>query len=119
MVRSPSRKEASTRARVRTGWGGEVGVRRMSIAPIATTTLAAAAQRSGARIRRGRRCAIDRRSRTSSAHIAQPSMCDLIHSCLAFNAMKRPERMGDVQAELERIAERLGEGSGSHKLLEW
>jgi hypothetical protein len=43
----------------------------------------------------------------------------LIHRCLAFNAMKRPERMADVQKELDGIATRLADGSDSHKLLEW
>ncbi len=50
---------------------------------------------------------------------APAELCDLIHSCLAFNAMKRPDSMAAVQADLEQIAEQLGQGSGSHKVLEW
>jgi eukaryotic-like serine/threonine-protein kinase len=47
-------------------------------------------------------------------------LADLIHRCLSFNAMKRPETMKEIQGELEQIAEQLDEtGSGSHKLLEW
>jgi serine/threonine protein kinase len=47
-------------------------------------------------------------------------LADLIHRCLSFNAMKRPETMKEVRAELDRIAEKLAEaGSGSHKVMEW
>jgi eukaryotic-like serine/threonine-protein kinase len=47
-------------------------------------------------------------------------LADLIHRCLSFNAMKRPESMAQIQAELDGIAERLTEtDSGSHKVLEW
>jgi serine/threonine protein kinase len=51
---------------------------------------------------------------------APKELADLIHLCLSFDAHKRPERLSDVQAELERIADKLDEsGSGSHKVLEW
>ncbi|MFO0807048.1 MAG: serine/threonine-protein kinase [Gemmataceae bacterium] len=50
---------------------------------------------------------------------APADLAALIHRCLSFNAMKRPERMSDVQSELESIANRLCEGSDSHKMLEW
>ncbi len=47
-------------------------------------------------------------------------LADLIHGCLCFNALKRPETMQGVQGELERIAEQFDEiGSGSHRVLEW
>jgi serine/threonine protein kinase len=47
-------------------------------------------------------------------------LADLIHRCLSFNALKRPETMADVQRELEQIADQLdASGSGSHKVLEW
>jgi len=47
-------------------------------------------------------------------------LADLIHRCLSFNALKRPETMGEVQGTLDRIADQLAEsGSGSHKVLEW
>jgi serine/threonine protein kinase len=47
-------------------------------------------------------------------------LADLIHRCLSFNALKRPETMAQVRCELDRIADRMAEtGSGSHKVLEW
>jgi serine/threonine protein kinase len=47
-------------------------------------------------------------------------LADIIHRCLSFNAMKRPETMKEVQETLEQIADRLeAAGSGSHKVLEW
>jgi hypothetical protein len=47
-------------------------------------------------------------------------LADLIHHCLSFDALRRPERMSEVQGELDRIADKLAEsGSGSHKVLEW
>ena len=51
---------------------------------------------------------------------APAELGEIIHGCLAFDAHKRPEKMGDVQTVLERIAAKLAEsGSGSHKVLEW
>jgi serine/threonine protein kinase len=38
---------------------------------------------------------------------APPALCDLIHRCLAFNAHKRPERMSEIQGELDRLADSL------------
>ena len=46
-------------------------------------------------------------------------LADLIHRCLSFNALKRPETMREVQFQLDKIAEQLDTGSGSHKVLEW
>jgi serine/threonine protein kinase len=36
-----------------------------------------------------------------------PQLCDLIHRCLEFNPTKRPERVSDVQSELDAMVERL------------
>jgi serine/threonine protein kinase len=38
---------------------------------------------------------------------APPVLCDLIHRCLSYDAMKRPERMSEVQSELGYLVERL------------
>jgi serine/threonine protein kinase len=47
-------------------------------------------------------------------------LSDLIHRCLSFNALKRPETMVEVKAGLDKIADQVAEsGSGSHKVLEW
>jgi len=37
--------------------------------------------------------------------VASKELCDLIHQCLAFNAMKRPERMSEVQGILDKLAD--------------
>ncbi len=51
---------------------------------------------------------------------APPELADLIHRCLSFDALKRPERVTEVRDELRRIADKLDEsGSGNHKVLEW
>jgi serine/threonine protein kinase len=51
---------------------------------------------------------------------APKELVDLIHRCLSFEALKRPERISEVQGELDRIADKLNEsGSGTHKVLEW
>ena len=34
-------------------------------------------------------------------------MCELIHRCLEFDPKKRPESIGEVQAELEGMVEKL------------
>jgi serine/threonine protein kinase len=36
---------------------------------------------------------------------APPGLGDLIKRCLSYNALKRPERAAEVQAELDRLAE--------------
>jgi serine/threonine protein kinase len=47
-------------------------------------------------------------------------LADLVHRCLSFSALKRPETMKDVQGELDCIASKFDEiGSGSHRVLEW
>lgn len=38
---------------------------------------------------------------------APPELCALIHRCLAFDANKRPERISEVQNELDHLAERM------------
>ena len=38
---------------------------------------------------------------------APPALCDLIHRCLSFNAMNRPERMSEVQSVLDHLADEL------------
>ena len=38
---------------------------------------------------------------------APPALCELVHRCLAYNAMKRPERMSEVQGALDRLADEL------------
>jgi serine/threonine protein kinase len=47
-------------------------------------------------------------------------LADVVHQCLSFSALKRPETMKDVQSKLDCIAGRFDEiGSGSHRVLEW
>jgi serine/threonine protein kinase len=38
---------------------------------------------------------------------APQDLCDLIHKCLSYDATKRPERMSDVQRELDYLVERI------------
>jgi eukaryotic-like serine/threonine-protein kinase len=38
---------------------------------------------------------------------APAELCKLVHSCLAYNAMQRPERMSEVQGALDRLADEL------------
>jgi serine/threonine protein kinase len=38
---------------------------------------------------------------------APPELCDLVHRCLAYNALKRPERASEVQGTLDRLADEL------------
>ena len=38
---------------------------------------------------------------------APPKLCELIHHCLAFKAVNRPERMSEVQGALDHLAEEL------------
>jgi serine/threonine protein kinase len=51
---------------------------------------------------------------------APPALCDLIHKCLAFNAMERPERMSEIQGALDHLVDELVK-SPEDKLeaLEW
>jgi serine/threonine protein kinase len=41
---------------------------------------------------------------------APKGLCDLIHRCLSYNALKRPERMSVVQGELDRLADEAAAG---------
>lgn len=36
---------------------------------------------------------------------APPELCRLIHRCLSYNAHKRPERMSEIQGQLDRLAD--------------
>jgi eukaryotic-like serine/threonine-protein kinase len=38
---------------------------------------------------------------------APPELCDLIHRCLRFDAMQRPERMSEIQGKLDHLCEQL------------
>jgi serine/threonine protein kinase len=38
---------------------------------------------------------------------APPPLCDLIHRCLSFTAVKRPERMSEIQGALDHLADEL------------
>jgi eukaryotic-like serine/threonine-protein kinase len=38
---------------------------------------------------------------------APPALCDLIHSCLEPNALKRPERASEIQGALDHLADAL------------
>lgn len=41
---------------------------------------------------------------------APQGLCDLIHRCLSYNAMKRPERMSEVQGILDQLADEASGG---------
>jgi serine/threonine protein kinase len=38
---------------------------------------------------------------------APPALCDLIHRCLAYDALNRPERMSEVQGALDHLVDAL------------
>jgi serine/threonine protein kinase len=38
---------------------------------------------------------------------APPALCDIVHRCLAFSAMQRPERMSEVQGTLDHLVDEL------------
>jgi serine/threonine protein kinase len=40
---------------------------------------------------------------------APVELCDLIHRCLSFNSLQRPERVSEIQEILDGLAERFGE----------
>ena len=44
--------------------------------------------------------------RRFAARMAPPDLCDLVHHCLG-SAQKRPERVADIQAKLDRLVEQL------------
>jgi serine/threonine-protein kinase len=51
---------------------------------------------------------------------APRALCDLVHRCLAFNAVERPERMSEVQAVLDRLADKLVRSPDDRlEALEW
>jgi serine/threonine protein kinase len=52
--------------------------------------------------------------------LVPPALCDLIHHCLSFEAMKRPERMSEVQSALDHLADKLVTSpEDSLEALEW
>jgi serine/threonine protein kinase len=38
---------------------------------------------------------------------APEALCELVHQCLAYNALKRPERASEIQGKLDRLADEL------------
>jgi serine/threonine protein kinase len=50
-----------------------------------------------------------------------PPLRDLIHRCLSYDANRRPERMSEVQSELDRLADELLEAAPQDRLeaMEW
>ena len=51
---------------------------------------------------------------------APAALCNLIHQCLSFNANERPERMSEVQSELDRLADQLIQSPEDRlEALEW
>jgi serine/threonine protein kinase len=51
---------------------------------------------------------------------APPLLCELIHSCLAYQPEKRPARMSEAQGTLHHIAERLiQDGADRLEMYEW
>lgn len=44
---------------------------------------------------------------------APPALVDLIHRCLSFKAINRPERMSEIQGTLDRLADELEEQDAS------
>ncbi len=49
---------------------------------------------------------------------APPALCDLIHRCMCYQAVKRPERMAEVHEELERAADEAAAGCDPAELEE-
>ncbi|HJT78621.1 MAG TPA: serine/threonine-protein kinase [Gemmataceae bacterium] len=48
------------------------------------------------------------------------ALADLIHRCLSYNAHKRPERVSEVQGELDRLTEELVQSPEDRlEMLEW
>jgi eukaryotic-like serine/threonine-protein kinase len=52
---------------------------------------------------------------------APPALCDLIRRCLAYEPKNRPERVSEVQSELDRLADELLEAAPDERLeaMEW
>jgi serine/threonine protein kinase len=52
---------------------------------------------------------------------APPALCQLILRCLSYEAVRRPERMSEVQSELDKLADELLEASPDERLeaMEW
>jgi serine/threonine protein kinase len=51
---------------------------------------------------------------------APPALCDLVQSCLSFNAHKRPERASELQGALDHLVEELvRQPEDRLEMLEW
>lgn len=51
---------------------------------------------------------------------APPVLCDLIHRCLSYDASKRPERMSEVQSELDFLVDKLAPSPADRlEAMEW
>jgi serine/threonine protein kinase len=51
---------------------------------------------------------------------APPALCELINRCLSFNALKRPERMSEVQNALDRLVDEVVTRDEDRlEMLEW
>jgi serine/threonine protein kinase len=48
-----------------------------------------------------------------------PVLANLIDRCLKYDAMKRPERMSEIQSTLDRLADELVTPENSLETLEW
>lgn len=48
--------------------------------------------------------------------LAPPELCDLIHRCLSYTAVKRPERMSEVQGTLDKLADEAAAKDGPPEL---
>jgi serine/threonine protein kinase len=50
-----------------------------------------------------------------------PALCELVHRCLSYEAVRRPERVSEVQSELDRLADELLEADPDERLeaMEW
>jgi serine/threonine protein kinase len=51
---------------------------------------------------------------------APPALCELIHRCLSYEALNRPERMSEVQGALDHLADELAPSPKDRlEMLEW
>ena len=51
---------------------------------------------------------------------APAGLCELVHRCLSYEAVKRPERMSEVQGALDHLVETLVKtGDDRLEALEW
>ena len=51
---------------------------------------------------------------------APPELCELVHRCLAYNALQRPERASEIQGTLDRLADEFATSPEDRlEALEW